>query len=378
VVFTTGAETAPPAPDPLDEVLPELVLPDVAPRSLPSLHPDASASARADAKCVHEGRNEWASAPRRMAENLTTAPLVYPEAMAERDDYRATLHTTTPAGPPGEGAIDPSTACLVVIYGAELGKRIPLGTGIVECGRSSDTGIPLDDDAVSRRHARFAWTGSSFLVSDRGSTNGTWVNDVMVRERTLHDGDQVKIGHTIFKFICGGNIELSYHEEIYRLMTFDGLTQVHNKRAFDAAIDREVSRAERYKRPLSLVLFDIDHFKRINDEHGHLVGDAVLRQLASVVRAHIRREDVAARVGGEEFALILPEIPGAQARQMAEKLRALVERTPFRFDERDIPVTASFGVGEFRLVPRMDVQDLYRAADERLYAAKKGGRNRVA
>jgi diguanylate cyclase (GGDEF)-like protein len=292
-------------------------------------------------------------------------------------DPRATLHTATSVVPSAVPKIDPSTACLVVIYGTELGKRIPLDARDLECGRSMQTDIPLDDDAVSRKHARFAWTGSSFIVTDLGSTNGTFVNDTSVRERTLKDGDQIKIGHTIFKFICGGNIELSYHEEIYRLMTFDGLTGAHNKRAFQTVLEREVSRCHRYHRPMSLVLFDIDHFKKINDECGHLAGDAVLRQLASLVMANVRREDVLSRVGGEEFTLILPELALPAAHMVAEKLRALVERTPCRFEEQTIPLTSSFGVAELGLAPPMAGTELYQIADERLYAAKRGGRNRV-
>jgi len=291
-------------------------------------------------------------------------------------DARATLHTAQSVVPPG-AQLDPNTACLVVIYGIELGKRIPLGTDEVVCGRSVQTGIPLDDDAVSRRHARFAWTGSSFIVADLGSTNGTFVNDASVRERTLSDGDQVKIGHTIFKFISGSNVEISYHEEIYRLMTCDGLTQIHNKRSFETAMEREVSRGHRYRRPLSLLLFDIDHFKKVNDVFGHLAGDAVLRQLAALVNANIRREDTIARVGGEEFALLIPEIALDPARLVAEKLRALVEQTPCRFEEEDIPITASFGVAELGATPQMAPAELYQTADERLYAAKRGGRNRV-
>jgi diguanylate cyclase (GGDEF)-like protein len=298
--------------------------------------------------------------------------------VADRDyDSRATLHTATSVVPSAAARLDPSTACLVVIYGADLGKRIALTEGEIECGRSMSTGIPLDDDAVSRRHARFAFTGSSFIVTDLNSTNGTYVNDVSVRERTLRDGDQIKIGHTIFKFICGGNIELSYHEEIYRLMTFDGLTQAHNKRAFQTAIEREISRCQRYHRPLSLAIFDIDHFKKINDECGHLAGDAVLRQLAQLVTSNVRREDILARVGGEEFALIVPELELSAARLVAEKLRGIIERTPCRFEDRVIPITSSFGVAELGLTPPMPSEELYRIADERLYAAKRAGRNRV-
>jgi diguanylate cyclase (GGDEF)-like protein len=310
-------------------------------------------------------------------------------------DPRATLHTATSVMPPVVQKIDPSTACLVVIYGPELGKRIALETEALECGRSMKTAIPLDDDAVSRKHARFAWTGEVFVVNDLGSTNGTYVNDVSVQERVLRDGDQIKIGHTIFKFICGGNIELSYHEEIYRLMAYDGLTQIHNKRSFETALEREVSRAHRYRRPLSLVVFDIDHFKRVNDTYGHLAGDAVLRQLATLVGANIRREDILARVGGEEFALVLPEIAIDAARWVAEKLRAIVEATPCRFEAQQIPISASFGVAEVDAGPPVPVEppvepapaapaggfmsaiELYKIADERLYASKRAGRNRV-
>lgn len=304
----------------------------------------------------------------------TRAPVADDDA-----DCRATIITTAsqiPAAP----VADPTTACLVVIYGGELGKRIPLGLAPLECGRALDTGLPLDDDAVSRRHARFAWTGSVFVVRDLESTNGTWVNDESVVERTLRDGDQVKIGRTIFKFLSmeRGNIELSYHEEIYRLMTFDGLTRVFNKRSFDEALQREVSRSQRYQRHLSLVLFDIDHFKRINDSRGHLAGDAVLRQLAGLVLGNVRREDIMARVGGEEFALLLPEVARDGARIVAEKIRTLVQRATFRFEEQPIPVTASFGVASFEPESSAAAEDLYRVADERLYQAKAGGRNRVA
>lgn len=296
--------------------------------------------------------------------------------MSEDDfDPRSTLDTAASVIPP---VVDTNkTACLVIIYGAELGKRIPLDHGAVECGRAVDIGLPLDDDAASRRHARFSWTGSGYLVSDLGSTNGTYVNDVMARERSLHDGDQVKIGRTIFKFIHGSNVETSYHEEIYRLMTFDGLTQAHNKRSFSAALDREIARSHRYGRPLSLVLFDIDHFKRINDARGHVVGDAVLRQLAALVHANIRREDTLGRVGGEEFALLAPEIPLDQGRRVAEKLRAAVARAPCKFEDQEIPITASFGVAA--LVPGNGATptELYEEADQRLYAAKRAGRNRV-
>src|SRR5262245_7136994 len=196
----------------------------------------------------------------------------------------------------------------------------------------------MDDDAASRKHARIRRHGDTYVVTDLGSTNGTYVNDIMVHERPLVDGDQVKIGRTIFKFIQGSDIELLYHEQIYCVMTYDGLTQVCNRRTFDATLEREISRARRYTKMLGLLLFDIDHFKRINDAHGHVAGDAVLRQVAAVVAGNVRREDTVARTGGEEFAVLTPEVPHASAIGVAEKLRGLVEATPCRFEGNDIPV----------------------------------------
>ncbi len=268
-------------------------------------------------------------------------------------------------------------ACLVVIYGGELGQRIAIGEEPIECGRSPSVAIPIDDDAASRKHARFRRHGDTCVVTDLGSTNGTYVNDVLVHERPLCDGDQVKIGRTIFKFIQGSDIELLYHEQIYRVKTCDGLTQVSNRRTFDATLEREVSRAKRYARPLALIAFDIDHFKRINDVHGHVAGDAILRQVAGVVAGNVRREDTVARTGGEEFAVLAPEVPHANAVGVAEKLRGLIETTPCRFEGNVIPVTASFGVASYTGDPDLTASQLYEAADQRLYAAKRGGRNRV-
>jgi diguanylate cyclase (GGDEF)-like protein len=268
-------------------------------------------------------------------------------------------------------------AYLVVIYGDELGKRISLASGDVEAGRSSGCQIPIDQESVSRRHARIWWTGSSFKVKDLGSTNGTYVNDSQVSEQELRDGDLVKVGRTILKFMSGNNIEASYHEEIYRMMTFDGLTQIYNKRYFHETLEREISRSRRYGRELSLVLFDIDHFKQKNDTFGHLAGDAILKELAMVVRWKLRREDVFARVGGEEFAILTPEVGLKGAREVAEKVRIVVESTTFRYEKHVIPTTVSLGYTVW--AGGDDGADaLFQRADQALYAAKQGGRNRAA
>lgn len=268
-------------------------------------------------------------------------------------------------------------AALVVIYGLDLGRKYDLAKPETIVGRASKADICVDQESVSRNHASITNTKKGVRIRDMGSTNGTFINDDLVEgERDLRNGDLVKIGRTIFKFIAGGNIEAAYHDEIYRLTTMDGLTQVHNRRYFDEQLDREVSRSRRYERGLSLVMVDIDYFKRINDSQGHLAGDHVLKQLASTVRVRIRREDVFARYGGEEFGIILPEIELKGARQFAEKVRQAVEQQQFTFDKHPIPVTVSLGVAILATEHR-SAADLVRAADERLYEAKSTGRNRV-
>jgi len=267
-------------------------------------------------------------------------------------------------------------ACLVVIYGLDLGKKYNVDRPSVVIGRSSKADIQIDQESVSRNHCKLINTGKSIMLRDLGSTNGTYVNDELVDEYVLRDGDFIKIGRCIFKFLSGNNIENAYHEEIYRLTTIDGLTQVYNKRYFIETLEREIGRAQRYRRDLSLIMFDIDNFKRINDTYGHLAGDHVLKQLASVIKSRIRREDILSRYGGEEFAIILPEIDGYNSLQFAEKIRRLIEKAVFKFEETEIPVTISIGVasasGELQ-----EPHDFIRIADAKLYEAKSQGRNRV-
>ncbi|ATB33131.1 GGDEF domain-containing protein [Melittangium boletus] len=268
-------------------------------------------------------------------------------------------------------------AALVVIYGLELGRKYDLRTEQTLIGRSAKAEIQVDQESISRNHACITTSGRGVFIKDLGSTNGTFVNDELVRGETpLSNGDLVKIGRTIFKFIAGGNIETAYHDEIYRLTTMDGLTQIYNRRYFEEALEREVSRSRRYERSLALVMFDVDHFKLVNDRHGHLAGDYVLKQLASTLRTRIRREDVFARYGGEEFGMLLPEVDLSGAVTLADKARRLVDKQRFEFDKNVIPVTISLGVAVLEPSHR-DLVDLKRAADGKLYEAKATGRNRV-
>jgi two-component system, cell cycle response regulator len=270
-----------------------------------------------------------------------------------------------------------SESCLVEIHGPQLGKKYILDEEEFTIGRDVKNNIVVDLDNVSRRHAKITTRQGKSFVVDLGSTNGTYLNDQEVLEETpLRSGDFVKVGGSIFKFLSGGNIESLYHEEIYQLTIVDGLTQINNKRYFLEYLEREMGRCHRYNRALSLIMFDIDHFKKINDTNGHLAGDYVLRELASIVRQRIRKEECFARYGGEEFAVVMPEAGPENARRFAEKIRKMVEDHPFVFEDKEIEVTVSLGAADM-VGDMTEPLQFIKVADANLYKAKKGGRNRV-
>ncbi len=264
-------------------------------------------------------------------------------------------------------------ACLIVIYGEELGRKFPLGQGQITIGRSARCDVQIDQEAISRQHAKLVSSYGETVISDLGSTNGSYVNDELVDQATLNDGDLVKIGRTIFKYLSGNNIEASYHEEIYRLTTIDGLTQVYNQRYLLEQLEREISRAVRYQRPFSLVLFDVDSFSAVNHGFGHLAGDAVLAQLARLVNKNSRRHDIVARIEGEKFAVALPEIEAKSARNYAERLRNLVANSEFVFEDATIRISLSIGVASMDEGGEPD--QMMAGATENLSLAKHRGGN---
>jgi diguanylate cyclase (GGDEF)-like protein len=270
-------------------------------------------------------------------------------------------------------------ACLVLIYppGPIMGKKFTLDAEEIVCGRGADCDIQIDRDSVSRRHARLFRTGSGWEVEDLGSTNGSYINDAPIDRCQLRDGDFLKVGAAIFKFLSGAGVESSYHEEIYRLTIVDALTGAHNKRYFIEFLDREIARGTRYGRPLSLLMFDIDHFKAINDQHGHLTGDFVLREMARRLLKRIRKEELLARYGGEEFAVVLPETSHGGAVEFGEQIRGIIAAEPFEYENDKFPVTISVGVATIEGSEPIEAQAFIKMADDNLYAAKRGGRNCV-
>jgi two-component system, cell cycle response regulator len=269
--------------------------------------------------------------------------------------------------------------CLVVIHAhdpeARL-RRFRLKAHPLRIGRLADNQVAFGDDSVSRRHARIEGREDGWYVMDVGSSNGTLVNG---REVTGHmrlvNGDRIKIGRNILKYLSGDDVEAAYFEEIYLQTITDPLTQLHNRRYFDEALERECLRAQRHQRPLSLLVVDVDRFKRINDDLGHLTGDYVLHALAERVRSAFPNDTVA-RYGGEELAVILAETSLAEARALAERLRAGVEKATLTFQRNVIRITVSIGCAQHGAEDAR-AADLFRRADESLYRAKEAGRNRV-
>jgi len=265
-------------------------------------------------------------------------------------------------------------ALLLVLSGPRLGTRTVLSDISVEIGRGSNSGLMLDADSVSRRHAKIEAIGSGHRLTDLGSTNGTYVNGMRIKEHLLKDGDRIQIGKALVKYIAGGNIEAAYHEEVQRLMRFDALTGAHNKRHFDENLRMALGQGQM---PVSLIVLDIDHFKKVNDTHGHMAGDAVLCATANIVKQSVSASYLFARVGGEEFAVLCPNVELTAAQDCAEHIRIAVAANAPTFEEKKLPVTVSLGVAEFKPGSSETPEALYGRADEKLYQAKDSGRNRV-
>jgi diguanylate cyclase (GGDEF)-like protein len=289
------------------------------------------------------------------------------------DDVTTRTPVIAPRRPEGQG-----DAYLVHIYppGPTMGHRYKLD-GPLLIGRGEDCQIRIEDFSVSRRHATIAPRPDGYQLTDMGSTNGSFVNDQPVQSTTLVDGAYIRIGKWIFRFLAGGNVESEYHEEIYRLAIIDGLTQTHNRRYLIEFLDRELARSARHGRPLSVVMFDIDKFKVINDDHGHLAGDYTLREIVRLVQQQLSSDDLLARYGGEEFACVLVESTPTQAMLFAEKLRQAVAAHPFTYEDRCFPVTISLGVAGTLGGETIAPLEILKRADDRMYQAKNTGRNRV-
>ncbi len=268
---------------------------------------------------------------------------------------------------------------LVIVNGrTSVGKMYRLESTLV-IGRAPQCDVHLDEDGISRRHARLLRRDDGTVhIQDLESRNGTFVNGEKIEMYALRDGDKIQIGNiSILKFSYQDVFDEALQKNLYESATRDPLTKIANKKSFSDALDREFAYATRHRTAMSLVVFDADHFKKVNDTYGHVAGDYVLHTLAQTVEKCVRAEDVVARIGGEEFAIVLRDLAEADAVACAERIRKLVEATEFVHDEKRIPVTISLGVAT-HLCNHATPTELVSAADKQLYRAKQDGRNRVA
>jgi len=218
--------------------------------------------------------------------------------------------------------------------------------------------------------------GGGHVVEDLGSTNGTYVGRERITRRPLASGDLLTVGSAVLKYLTAGDPESAYHDVMARMARQDPLTGLANRSAFDEALAREWARGGRKPASLAVLLVDIDHFKRVNDRHGHAAGDAVLRDLTALLASLLRPDALLARVGGEELAVLLPDAGLEAAQALGERLRAGVQAHAFRFEGHPIKLTISAGAAA-RTAGDGDAAELMARADGLLYQAKRGGRNRV-
>ncbi|MFT6069781.1 MAG: diguanylate cyclase (GGDEF)-like protein [Bacteriovoracaceae bacterium] len=272
-------------------------------------------------------------------------------------------------------------AALLVVGGDLNGTIFDLKTEVTTVGRFPDNSIPLEFNGISRYHFKVCQSENDddeYSVEDAGSKNGTFLNNQKIEGSVvLNKGDMIKVGSMALKFLPKGDPERLTYDKLNLEANTDAHTGCFNKGYFNNAIALEVKKSKVTGDPLSLILFDLDHFKHLNDNYGHDAGDYVLKTMADVIRDHgSRDDDIFARYGGEEFVILLPKTNLKQAFEIAERLRKLVEQTDFIYDEQKLPVTASIGVADYRKGVNTGT-DLFKRSDKAVYMAKEGGRNQV-
>jgi len=272
-----------------------------------------------------------------------------------------------------------SVPYLVVLAGDSVGRVIRLAANQrFRMGRSRSCELFFDCDNVSREHAALEMDkeGNAILV-DAESTNGTLVNGKRVSTAVLRDGDRICLGNVILRFSLQDDLEFDLHRSLYDKATRDPLTGAHNRQHFSETLAREFAFHKRQNMPLSLLIMDLDNFKRLNDTYGHVNGDIVLKSLAREVMACLRQEDEFARFGGEEFVALFRCTPRETALVIAKKLLELIRAMRFSTADVEFEVSATIGVATLQDNGCHSSEDLLMQADRNLYVGKRQGKNRV-
>ena len=277
-------------------------------------------------------------------------------------------------------------SCLVQYNGEHLGKRFAVDKNINIAGRSPQAAIFIDEPSVSRKHAKIFSVNDQVTIEDLSSSNGTYINDQKIQQKTvINNGDMVRLGAILLKFFSASNMDNIVHDKIYQMVTIDPGTGVYNKRYLQDTIKSEFKLSKSYHQDLSIIYYDLDFFKKVNDNLGHEAGDQVLKESAQIVKSQLRKQDILCRFGGEEFIIILPATKEKLAMQVAEKIRAFIERHTFLIKQKATngelktikhKQTVSLGVAGLTTEIK-NPENLLSIADSRLYKSKHTGRNKV-
>jgi two-component system cell cycle response regulator len=297
---------------------------------------------------------------------------------SEFDDEPRTTEVSLRTDFAGANTLGNERALLLRMDGVHAGLVIAVETLPFTIGRHTTNALRIDEESISRFHARISRDEQGFSVEDLGSRNGTFVGSERIEKRRIEDGAWLSFGaQASFRFTVTDLREERLFRRLYESSTRDALTGSYNRLHFDERLRAEVAFAARHASDASLVLLDIDHFKRVNDTYGHQVGDMVLSEVAKLSMRSLRTEDVFARFGGEEFAVILRGISLAGAKKLGERLRISLENSRILADKQAVPVTLSGGCASLSCTETRSPEELIRIADRRLYLAKAQGRNRV-
>lgn len=274
-------------------------------------------------------------------------------------------------------AEDQQQPLLVVMHGSLLGMTYAIRDEVIAIGRTATLDIPIDDENVSRRHAEITFDGSSVKIKDLDSTNGTFVNSQRITDTILHDGDLILIGRVLFKFIRSSSIENRFFDQMYALATTDFLTGIFNRQHIISRLESEFARSRRYNRPLSVLLYDIDHFKHVNDSFGHLAGDQLLMESSRLIGKSVRNQDYYGRFGGDEFMIICPETDLNNTVLLAQRLAQVLAKWSYSYQSRKLDFNISIGLAALSDEMRSAV-DLIAKADTLMYRSKQRGRNHIS
>lgn len=318
----------------------------------------------------------------------STSGTTDPEMPAQRLDIPADCYDTwediteigrlTEAGAPPKLDAIQERALLLRADGVSAGEVFGLTQGDVLIGRANSATVTIDDPGVSRHHARLTPAAGRHLLEDLDSRNGSFVRGKRINRALLDDGDVVQLGPRVsFRYVVVDPEGEALFRQLYQSSVRDALTGAYNRRHFDERLHAELAYAGRHGTDLSLIIFDVDHFKRVNDTFGHPAGDAVLKHVVKLGQHQVRAEDVFARYGGEEFAVLLRGVSPAGAVRAAERIRTTIEVLPATHDGRVIPISVSGGVAALSEQSEPSADRLVRTADSRLYRAKREGRNRM-